>query len=121
MNEIKLFQYEIVEKIVIRDNFVHIFAADNDIRPLQFTYREDSVLTDVFRKQGLHGLLEIVARDIYRRKIHLRAGSRITRAIRRALHELTLEQFQAMEEDPAVERLVELAEQNLSNGNQQNT
>lgn len=106
-------QYEIVQKIVIRDGEVWLLAAYNDIRPLRYTYREEPVLTAVFQQEGLHGLLALVAQDIYRGRIHLRAGSRITRAFRTALHELTLEQFQTMEEEQAVSQLVAITEQLL--------
>lgn len=106
-------QYEIVQKIVIRDDEVWLLAAYNDIRPLRYTYREEPVLTAVFQQDGLHGLLALVAQDIYRGRIHLRAGSRITRALRSAIHELTLEQFQSMEEERAVSQLVAITEQLL--------
>ena len=113
MSEHKLLQYEIVDKIVIRDNAVYFYVADNDIRPLQFIYREEPVLTTVFQQEDLHGLLVMVARDIYHGRIRLRAGSRVTRAIRTSLHELTVEQFQAMDEELAVQRLAALAEKSL--------
>lgn len=106
-------QYEIVNSIVIEEDTVYVMSGSSDVRPLCFIRREDADYTAIFRKEGIHGLLTAICHQIYHGRYRLRAKSMITRAIRQGLHTLTLERFQAMEEDLAVKFLVELSEQVL--------
>ena len=105
--------HEIVSKIVIQKGQVYTVTASSGQRPLQYARRDEPGLTQVFREEGLHGLLTAVARAIHRGQIRTRADSKITRAIRKALHTLGLEAFLAMEEDQAVQTLTDLAIQEL--------
>ena len=59
------------------------------------------------------GLLTAVAREIHRGTLRTRADSRLTRAIRKALHTLGLETFLAMDEDQAARTLAALAQEIL--------
>jgi len=99
--------YQIVNRIIIENDAVFIGGAPSDLRPLAFTRREEPAYTAVFRAEGIRGLLTLICRELYRGNMRLRSGSMITRAIRRGLHALTLEQFQAMDEADAVQWLVE--------------
>lgn len=106
-------RYEIVSRIVIEQDTVFVTAAISDQRPLSFVRRQDETYTAIFRSRGIHGLLTAIGHRVYHGKCRLRGNSMITRAIRRGLHALTLEQFQAMEESDAVQWLAEQTQQVL--------
>ena len=54
-----------------------------------------------------------MAREIHRGTLRTRADSKLTRALRKALHTMGLENFQAMGEEEGVKNLVQLAEEGL--------
>ncbi|MDO4515568.1 MAG: hypothetical protein Q4C76_00335 [Bacillota bacterium] len=105
--------HEIVSKIVIQKGQVYTVAAPSGQRPLQYTRRDEPELTRVFREEGLSGLLLAVAREIHRGRIRTRADSKLTRAIRKALHTLGLETFLDLEEEPAAQTLTALVLEEL--------
>ena len=80
------------------------------MRPLEYSKREEAVLTEVFQRDGLHGLLTYVLREVYRGRYHLRNGSKITRVLRESIHMLPLDQIRLIEEDLIVSKLADLAE-----------
>ena len=102
--------YEILNKIIIQGGAVYVSGAMSDKRPLEYSKREEAVLTDVFQKNGLHGLLTYVLREVYRGRYHLRNGSKITRALRESIHVLPLDQIRRIEEEVIVNKLADLAE-----------
>jgi len=114
MSENKLLPYEIVQKIIIQDNAVFLTGADSAVRPRTFIKREDPALTAAFRTGGLRGLLTAVIRRVYTGHYHLRAGSRITRAIRESVHAMSLTQIHMLEEDAVVEQLALMSERILT-------
>lgn len=97
--------YEIVKRIVIHEKKVYFDAADNSVRPLNFSYREEPVLTYIFQAKGMRALLESILRDVYHGRVHLRADSSITRAIRKGIHSITLEALHRLDEDRVVDCL----------------
>lgn len=103
----------IVSKIIIQAGEVYSVAARSGQRPLEYIRREEPHWTRAFQEEGLNGLLTAVAREIHRGHLRTRADSKLTRALRKALHNLGLETFQAMEEEEAVRTLVRLAEEAL--------
>lgn len=105
--------YQIVSKIILQEGRVWVVAAQSGQRPLVYARREEPVLTRAFQEDGLSGLLTAVARDIHRGTLRTRADSKLTRALRKALHAVGLETFQAMEEEEGVRLLVRLAEEAL--------
>ncbi len=105
--------HEIVKKIILEDGKVYFISAASHRRPLCYAKWEVLPLTRAYEAEGLPGLLRAVAREIYRGSLRTRADSRITRAIRTALHTLGLETFLAMEEEAAVRRLADLALERL--------
>ena len=98
-------KYEIVKRIVIEGDKVYFHGAANDVRPLNFIRREEPALTQIFQDKGLRALLAVILRDVYHGRIHLRAGSVITRAIRKGVHSITLEALHRLDEDTVVECL----------------
>ena len=105
--------HDIVSKIVIQKGQVYTVAASSSQRPLRYARRDEPALTQVFREDGLHGLLVEVAREIHRGHLRTRADSKRTRALRKALHTMGLEEFLALEEDQAVQRLAALTMEEL--------
>ncbi|MBR2491659.1 MAG: hypothetical protein IKB65_09325 [Ruminiclostridium sp.] len=105
--------HAIVSKIIIQAGEVFSLSASSDQRPLVYERRAEPDWTRAFQETGLHGLLTAVARQIHRGTLRTRADSRLTRALRKALHAMGLENFQAMEEEEAVGQLVRLAEEAL--------
>ncbi|MBR5533369.1 MAG: hypothetical protein IKU62_00775, partial [Ruminiclostridium sp.] len=80
---------------------------------LVYERRTEPEWTAAFQDTGLHGLLTAVAREIHRGTLRTRADSKLTRALRKALHTMGLENFQAMGEEEGVKNLVQLAEEGL--------
>lgn len=107
--------YEIVESIVIQEEKVYFSGAANDVRPLNFIHREEPVLSTIFREEGMRALLAAILRDVYHGRIHLRASSMITRALRKAIHSLTLEALHRLDEDTVVHCLSIVTEKILLN------
>ena len=105
--------HEIVKKIILEGDRVFFISAASDRRPLCYTRWEALPFTRVFQLEGLHGLLVAVARGIHQGTLRTRADSKLTRALRKPLHALTLERFQAMEEEEAAELLAALTEKVL--------
>ena len=105
--------HAIVSKIIIQAGEVFSLSASSDQRPLVYERRAEPDWTRAFQETGLHGLLTAVARQIHRGTLRTRADSRLTRALRKALHAMGLENFQAMAEEEAVRQLVRLAEEAL--------
>lgn len=105
--------YEIVKRIVIHEKKVYFDAADNGVRPLNFIYREEPALTNIFQTKGMRALLEAILRDVYHGRVHLRADSSITRAIRKSVHSLTLEALHRLDEDRVVDCLSVVTEKIL--------
>ncbi len=105
--------HEIVSKLVIRAGQVYSVTARSGQRPLRYVRRDEPELTQVLREAGMTGLLTAVAREIHRGTLRTRADSRLTRAIRKALHTLGLETFLAMDEDQAARTLAALAQEIL--------
>ena len=105
--------HAIVSKIIIQEGEVFSLSARSDQRPLRYERQAEPLWTQAFQETGLHGLLTAVAREIHRGTLRTRADSKLTRALRKALHNLGLENFQAMEEEEAVRQLVRLAEEAL--------
>ena len=103
--------HAILSKLIIQEGEVFSVSAPSDRRPLQYEKRAESDWTQAFQETGLHGLLTAVARQIHRGTLRTRADSKLTRALRKALHTVGLEEFQAMEEEEAVKILVRLAEE----------
>jgi len=101
--------HRIVNRIVIEGEQVFIMDAGSNERPLRFLRREEPVYTETFQREGLRGLMGRVAREMHRGEIRLRAGSMITRALRRGLHAIGLERFQKMESGRAAEHLAAMA------------
>ena len=101
--------YEIVSKLILRDGTIYIESADSAVRPLEFRRRVDGELTARCRAAGLAAALELEGRRIHRGAHHLRAKSRLTRALRSAMSAIGLEQFQAMAEAEGAARLAALA------------
>ncbi|MDO4515561.1 MAG: hypothetical protein Q4C76_00300 [Bacillota bacterium] len=100
--------HEIVKKIIIEDDKVFFISAASDRRPLCYARWEVLPLTRVYQSDGLPGLLLAVGREIHRGTLRTRADSKLTRAVRKALHTLGLETFLDMEEDPAAQMLADL-------------
>ena len=100
--------HEIVKKIIIEDDKVFFISAASDRRPLCYAKWEVLPLTRVFQAEGLPGLLLVVGREIHRGTLRTRADSKLTRAVRKALHTLGLETFLDMEEEQAAQKLAEL-------------
>ncbi len=107
--------YEIVNRIVVQEDKVYYCGAANDVRPLNFVHREEAQLTYIFQTRGLRALLAAILRDVYHGRIHLRAGSSITRALRKSIHSLTLEALHRLDEDTVVDCLSIVAEKILVN------
>ena len=107
--------YRIVNRIVIEDGRVYIMDSPCDARPLRFLRREETAYTAALGECGLRGLMAAIATDIHRGEVRLRAGSLITRALRRGLHAITVEAFLTMEEAAAAERLAAMAEKVMLN------
>lgn len=105
--------HEIVKKIILEDGKVYFISAASHRRPLCYAKWEVLPLTRAYAAEGLPGLLTAVAREIHRGSLRTRADSKLTRAIRSALHTLGLETFLAMEEEAAVRRLADLALEHL--------
>ena len=103
----------ILSKLIIQEGEVWSVAAPSGQRPLAYERRAEPDWTQAFQETGLRGLLTEVARDIHRGTLRTRADSRLTRALRKALHTMGLEAFQAMGEEEAVKTLVRLAEETL--------
>lgn len=103
----------ILSKLIIQAGQVYSVAARSGQRPLEYIRREEPHWTRAFQEDGLNGLLTAVAREIHRGHLRTRADSKLTRALRKALHTVGLETFQAMEEEEAVRQLVRLAEEAL--------
>lgn len=106
--------YDIVSKLIIQEGRVYSVFAPSDRHPRRYTRRDEPALTQAFQREGLHGLLAAVAREMHRGHLRTRADSRLTRALRKALHTLGVPAFLAMDEEEAVRRLTELAEEILS-------
>ena len=106
--------YEIVSKLILRDGTVYIEGADSAVRPLEFRQRVDEELTACCRAAGLTAMLEQEGRRIHRGEHHLRAKSRLTRALRGAMSAIGLEEFLAMGEDEGAARLAALAAEALA-------
>ena len=102
--------HEIVKKIIIEDDKVFFISAASDRRPLCYAKWEVLPLSRAYRQDGLYGLLTAVARGIHRGSLRTRADSKLTRAIRKPLHAMGLENFLDMEEDKAVDLLATLTE-----------
>lgn len=102
--------HEIVKKIIIEDDKVYFISADSSRRPLCYAKWEVMPLSRAYRQDGLRGLLVNVARGIHRGSLRTRADSKITRAIRKPLHAMGLENFLDMEEDKAAELLAAMTE-----------
>ena len=107
--------HRIVNRIIIEDQQVFIMDAPCDMRPLRFLRRVEDCYTEAFLEGGLSGLMKAIAEDVYDGKIHLRAGSMVTRAVRRGLHAVGLEQYQGMEKQQAVKMLAAIAEKVMLN------
>jgi len=107
--------HEIVNRIFIEGELVYVMGSPADRRPLTFDRRVDPAYTLAFQQEGLYGLMAAIARDIHRGSVRLRAGSLINRALRRGLHAIGLERFQAMEEGLAVGHLAAMAERVMGN------
>ena len=105
--------HDIVSKLIIEKGQVYTVVAASEQRPLQYVRREEPALTEAYREDGLRGLLTAVARDIHQGHTRTRADSKLTRALRKCIHALTLETFQAMDEDAAVALLATMAERSL--------
>ncbi len=101
--------HEIVKKIILEDEKVYFISAASHRRPLHYAKWEVLPLTRAYQADGLQGVLTLVARGIYRGSLRTRADSRITRAIRKPLHQLGLEAFLDMEEEKAVAWLAKAA------------
>ncbi len=106
--------HEIVKKIILEDDKVYFISAASDRRPLCYAKWEVLPLSRAYRSEGLSGLLTAVARGIHRGSLRTRADSRLTRAIRKPLHAMGLENFLDMEEDKAVALLADLTERVLA-------
>ena len=102
--------HEIVKKIIIEDDKVYFISAASDRRPLCYAKWEVMPLSRAYRQDGLGGLLTALARGIHRGSLRTRADSKITRAIRKPLHAMGLENFLDMEEDKAVALLATMTE-----------
>ena len=105
--------HAILSKLIIQDGEVWSVSARSGQRPLVYERRAQPDWTRAFQEEGLDGLLTAVAREIHRGTIRTRADSKLTRALRKGLHNMGLENFQAMEEGEAVRQLVRLAEEAL--------
>lgn len=105
--------HAILSKLIIQEGEVFSVTAPSGRRPLQYEKRAEPDWTRAFQEKGLHGLLTEVARQIHRGNLRTRADSKLTRALRKALHTVGLEAFQAMGEEEAVKILVRLAEEAL--------
>lgn len=103
----------ILSKLIIQEGEVWSVTAPSGQRPLTYERRAEPDWTRAFQETGLNGLLTEVARQIHRGTLRTRADSRLTRALRKALHTMGLEAFQAMGEEEAVKTLVRLAEEAL--------
>lgn len=101
--------YEIISKIILRDGLVFVEGADSGRRPLEFYQRVDGDLTEVWERGGMEGLFAAAAAMVHRGEAHLRAKSRLTRALRTALHAIGLEAFQALPEEEGAAALARLA------------
>lgn len=100
--------HEILRKLVLQAGRVYILSARSGQRPLVYVHRENPEWTARFQAEDLPGLLAEVARAIHRGELRTRADSKLTRALRTALHTLGLEDFLALDEETAVRRLVAL-------------
>ncbi len=107
-------EHEILRKLVIQDGRVHTLSARSGQRPLAYVHQENPAWTACFQAEGLSGLLTAVARSIHRGELRTRADSKLTRAIRTALHTLGVEEFLALDEETAVRRLVALTQDLLA-------
>ncbi len=105
--------HDIVSKLIIEKGQVYTVVAASEQRPLQYTRREEPALTEAYREGGLRGLFTAVARDIHQGRTRTRADSKLTRALRKCVHAITLETFLAMDEDAAVALLATMAERSL--------
>lgn len=105
--------HAILSKLIIQEGEVFSVSAPSDRRPLVYDRRAEPDWTRAFQETGLNGLLTAVAREIHRGTLRTRADSKLTRALRKALHTMGLEEFRAMEEEEAVKSLVRLAEEAL--------
>lgn len=105
--------HAILSKLIIQEGEVYSVSALSHQRPLRYEKRAEPDWTHAFQDTGLHGLLTAVAREIHRGTLRTRADSKLTRALRKALHTMDLETFQAMGEEEAVKILVRLAEEAL--------
>ena len=105
--------HAILSKLIIQEGEVFSVSALSHQRPLVYERRTEPEWTQAFQETGLHGLLTAVAREIHRGTLRTRADSKLTRALRKALHTMGLENFQAMGEEEGVKNLVQLAEEGL--------
>lgn len=105
--------HRILSKLILQEGEVWSVTAPSGQRPLRYERRAEPAWTQAFQETGLHGLLTEVARQIHRGTLRTRADSRLTRALRKALHTMGLEEFQAMGEEEAVKILVRLTEEAL--------
>lgn len=105
--------HDIVSKLIIEKGRVYTVVAASEQRPLQYARREEPALTEAYREGGLRGLFTAVARDIHQGHTRTRADSKLTRALRKCVHAITLERFLAMDEDAAVALLATMAERSL--------
>ncbi|MBR2491829.1 MAG: hypothetical protein IKB65_10195 [Ruminiclostridium sp.] len=105
--------HDILSKLIIEKGLVYTVAANSEERPLQYVRRDEPALTQAYREFGLRGLLTAVARDIHRGRVRTRADSKLTRALRKCIHAMTLETFLALEEEAAVSLLATMAERSL--------